>query len=112
MHLNIHQKLVDLLKVFNPSLVIIDGILGGNMSELNTKPVKHGIMIASNNVIAADAIAAKLMVFDPMKIKHIMIAAKEFNVDLKRIEVNEDVEKLKQECSLSFISKAMGFIGV
>lgn len=48
MHFKIHQKLVDLLKLFNPALTIIDGVVGGTSSEMRTKPVKHGVMVASN----------------------------------------------------------------
>ncbi len=112
MHLNIHQKLVDLLGVFNPSLVIIDGVVGGDLSESKTKPLDHGVMVASNNVVAADAVAAELMGFMPEKIEHIRLAAEVLGVDLDKIEANVDIERLKRNYSLSFFSRVLGKIGI
>ncbi|RLI76651.1 hypothetical protein DRO97_00320 [Archaeoglobales archaeon] len=111
MHFKIHQKLVDLLKLFNPALTIIDGVVGGNSSEMLTKPVKHGVIVASNSVIAADAIAASLMGLNAKKIEHIKLASQEYNVDLDFIEVNENVEELKINYSLSFIGRGFGMFG-
>lgn len=112
MHFNIHQKLVDLLKLFNPSLVIIDGVIGGNLSESKTKPLKHGVMIASNNVIAADAIAAQLMGFNPEEIKHLKLAAEEFKINMTKIDVNENIDDLKVKYDLSLVSRVLGSLGI
>ncbi len=63
MHRNINEKLWDLLKIFNPCLTIVDGIVGGKGSELNSKPVEHGVVVASDNVVACDLVCAYLMGF-------------------------------------------------
>ncbi len=110
MHFKIHQKLVDLLKLFNPALTLIDGVIGGTSSEMRTKPIKHGVMVASNNVIAADAVAASLMGFNVKEIEHIKLAAHQYKVDLNLI-VNENIEELKIDYSLSFLSRGLGLLG-
>ncbi len=107
MHFRINQKLVDLLNLFNPALTIIDGVIGGETSELSTKPVKHGVMVASDSVVAADIVASKLMGFDD--VEHIKIAAREFGID--SIEVNQDIEEFKVNYSLSFLSRGRGLLG-
>lgn len=113
MHPNIHQKLVDLLNLFYPSLVIVDGVIGGNYSEMHSKPVKHGVLIASNNVVAADIVAAKLMGFSPQDVKHIRIAMEKFDISEKDIEIKSSgIEGLKKEYRLSFSSKLLGRIGI
>jgi len=75
MHRNINWKLVDLLKIFNPPITIIDGITGGENSESNTKPVEHRIMIAGDNVVEVDAVGAYLMGFEPEEVDVIRLAS-------------------------------------
>jgi uncharacterized protein (DUF362 family) len=53
-------------KVFS----IIDGIIGGeNKGPLEPDPVESKILIASENMLAADIVGTRLMGFDPLKIK-------------------------------------------
>jgi len=75
---------VDLMKVFlfsnrngklnnkpqRKTFSIIDGIIGGeNNGPLSPDPVKAGILIAGDNMLAVDIVATRLMGFDPMKVK-------------------------------------------
>jgi uncharacterized protein (DUF362 family) len=49
---------------------IIDGIIGGeNKGPLEPDPNASGVLIAGDNFLAADIVGARLMGFDPMKIK-------------------------------------------
>jgi uncharacterized protein (DUF362 family) len=112
MHPNIHKKLVDLLRVFNPSLVIIDGITGGERSESRTKPVQHGVMIASNSGIAADAVAATLMGFEVKEVPHIRFAAEKFGIEMNNIKIYGDTENLRKKYSLSAFSRFLGSVGI
>ncbi len=114
MHRNIHQKLVDLLSFFQPSLTIIDGIIGGTNSEMRPKPVKHEVMIASDNVVAADIVGARLMGFNPSEIQHIRLAMENFEISESDIEVisNPGMERMVKEYSLSISSRMLRRLGI
>ncbi len=109
MHLKIHQKLVDLLRILNPALTIVDGVVGGAGSESSTTPVPHGVMVAGDNVIEVDAISSYLMGFDPEKIGYIRKASEEFGVDLEGIRVRGDSpEDLRVDYSRNFLGRVLG----
>jgi len=73
----INKKLVDMLFLFKPDLVVIDGIVGG---EGNTPapvdPVDTRLIISSNNGTEADAAATKIMGIDSDEIELITQARK------------------------------------
>jgi uncharacterized protein (DUF362 family) len=49
---------------------IIDGITGGdNEGPLDPDPVRSGVVLASENFLAADIVGTRLMGLDPMKVK-------------------------------------------
>ncbi|MCF0143000.1 MAG: DUF362 domain-containing protein [Parasporobacterium sp.] len=62
----INKKLADLLYLFKPDLVVIDGIIGG---EGNTPapvdPVAVGKIICGNNSVETDRVTTRMMGFDP-----------------------------------------------
>jgi uncharacterized protein (DUF362 family) len=66
----INFKLVDLLYLFKPDLVIIDGIIGG---EGNTPapvdPVRSHVIISGNNSVETDRVATRMMGIDPETIE-------------------------------------------
>jgi uncharacterized protein (DUF362 family) len=78
-HTWIHETLVDLLaiqKEIHPGLfAIMDGTTAGNGEgpRLMNPEIKN-IILASRDQVAIDAVAAKLMGFDPMSIKYIRLA--------------------------------------
>jgi uncharacterized protein (DUF362 family) len=115
MHPKINTKLVDLLGIFRPTLTIIDGIIGGESSESNTKPVEHGVMIASDDVVACDAVGAYLMGLDPMEIGYLRQAF-ERGFGEARIEeidvVGERLGSLRKEYGFSTFSKVLGFLRI
>lgn len=66
------QKIVDLLEVFNPDLIVTDGIrfsYGGN--QMTQSGMDFGVLAVSTNAVAHDMICAKLIGHDPMQIEHI-----------------------------------------
>jgi len=78
-HPHIHETLVDLLaiqKEIHPGIFcIMDGTTVGNGTGPRIMtPVKKDVMLASSDQVAIDAVAAKLMGFDPMSIKYINLA--------------------------------------
>ncbi len=115
MHPKINTKLVDLLSIFRPALTIIDGIIGGEGYEGNTKPVRHGIMIASDDVVACDAVGAYLMGLEPMEIGYLRQAF-ERGFGEARIEeidiIGERPEPLRKEYGFSTFSRVLGFLRI
>jgi uncharacterized protein (DUF362 family) len=78
-HSWIHRTLVDLLaiqKEIHPGLfAIMDGTTAGNGPGPRTMtPVIKDYMLASRDQVAIDAVAAKMMGFDPMSIEYIRVA--------------------------------------
>jgi uncharacterized protein (DUF362 family) len=79
-HTWIHQTLVDLLaiqKEIHPGiLAIMDGTSAGNGPgpRLMT-PERKDIILAASDQVAIDAVAAKLMGFDPLRIDYIRLAS-------------------------------------
>lgn len=78
-HSWIHRTLVDLLALqqeIHPGLfAIMDGTTAGNGPGPRTLlPVVKNYMLASSDQVAIDAVAAKMMGFDPLSIEYIRVA--------------------------------------
>jgi uncharacterized protein (DUF362 family) len=78
-HTWIHETLVDLLaiqKEIHPGIfAVMDGTTAGNGPGPRTmEPVVKNILLASSDQVAIDAVAAKLMGFDPLSIDYIRLA--------------------------------------
>jgi uncharacterized protein (DUF362 family) len=78
-HTWIHETLVDLLaiqKEIHPGIfAVMDGTTVGNgAGPRMLKPVVKNLILASADQVAIDAVAAKLMGFDPLSIKYIRLA--------------------------------------
>ncbi len=71
----IEDVIYEVNKAFTPHLVIIDGSIGGEtVGPLSCQPVNFQTIIASNDVVTADAVACQLMGYDPMDITHLRMA--------------------------------------
>jgi uncharacterized protein (DUF362 family) len=78
-HSWIHRTLVDLLaiqkEIHSGLFAVMDGTTAGNGPGPRTMiPVVKDYMLASSDQVAIDAVAAKMMGFDPMKIEYIKVA--------------------------------------
>jgi uncharacterized protein (DUF362 family) len=78
-HTYIHETLVDLLAIqqeIHPGLFcVMDGTTAGNGPGPRVmKPVEKNVLLASADQVAIDAVASKLMGFDPLSIKYIRLA--------------------------------------
>jgi uncharacterized protein (DUF362 family) len=78
-HTHIHETLVDLLaiqkEIHSGIFAVMDGTLCGNGPGPRTMvPEQRDLMLASGDSVAIDAVAAKLMGFDPMGIDYIRLA--------------------------------------
>ena len=101
-HSVIHETLVDLLaiqKEIHPGIfTVMDGTFCGNGPGPRTmRPVEKGLMLASADSVAIDAVSAKIMGFDPMNIGYIRLAHED-GLGIGRIEeieiVGEDISTL------------------
>lgn len=78
-HKKIHEILVDLLaiqkEIHKGTFAVMDGSVCGNGAGPRTmKPFIGNMILASEDQVAIDALAAKIMGFNPMKIKYIKTA--------------------------------------
>ncbi|MBN1424271.1 DUF362 domain-containing protein [Candidatus Fermentibacteria bacterium] len=78
-HTWIHETLVDLLtiqKELHPGIfAVMDGTTAGNGPGPRTmRPVVKNVILASADQVAIDAVAARLMGFDPLSIGYIRLA--------------------------------------
>ena len=101
-HSAIHETLVDLLaiqKEIHPGIfTVMDGTVCGNGPGPRTMiPVEKGLMLASADSVAIDAVAAKIMGFDPMTIQYIRLAHED-GLGVGRIDeievVGEDIQEM------------------
>ena len=78
-HSVIHETLVDLLaiqKEIHPGIfAVMDGtICGSGPGPRTMVPVEKNLLLASADQVAIDAVAAKMMGFEPMHLKYIRLA--------------------------------------
>jgi uncharacterized protein (DUF362 family) len=78
-HSWIHETLVDLLtiqkEIHSGLFAVMDGTTCGNGPGPRTMlPVEKDVLLASGDQVAIDAVATKMMGFDPMKIPYIRLA--------------------------------------
>jgi uncharacterized protein (DUF362 family) len=78
-HSWIHETLVDLLtiqkEIHSGLFAVMDGTTCGNGPGPRTMiPVEKDVLLASGDQVAIDAVAAKIMGFDPLSIKYIRLA--------------------------------------
>src|SRR5215469_15131147 len=78
-HSRIHETLVDLLaiqkEIHSGIFAVMDGTTAGDGPGPRTmRPVVKNLLLASADQVAIDAVAAKVMGFDPMSIDYIRLA--------------------------------------
>ena len=101
-HSVIHETLVDLLaiqkEIHSGIFTVMDGTICGNGPGPRTMiPVEKNLMLAGFDSVAVDAVAAKIMGFDPMSIAYIKMAHEDgLGVgDVREIEVKgEDIRQM------------------
>jgi len=88
-HRRLGESIVDVNLYVKPSLAVIDGRVAGLGGELGARPKELGIMVFSEDLVAADAVAASYLGKDPLKIRHLKLAQEAGLgvADLRRIEV-------------------------
>jgi len=105
-HPQIHETLVDLLaiqrEIHSGLFCLMDGTMAGNGTGPRImKPVQKDVILASADQVAIDAVAAKIMGFDPMGIRYIALAH-EAGLGVGRPEEIEIVENWHFEVGRCF----------
>jgi len=89
----------DMASVLFPRLAVIDGTVGmEGMGPAYGKMKKMGVIVVGDNALSADAIAARLMGFDPESIPHLRLSAEKRlgEIQLEKITVKpRDFSKWK-----------------
>ena len=74
-HYAIDRKLVEMLYLFGPDLVLIDGVVGAEGEcPAPVDPVDSRMIIAGDHPVETDRVATRLMGFDPSKIELMRVA--------------------------------------
>lgn len=68
------EKIVDLLEVGYPDVVVTDAIEVGHGYESAPRTVHLGAIMVSDDPVAMDAVACRLLGFDPAECVHLMLA--------------------------------------
>ncbi len=107
-HSVIHETLADLLaiqKEIHPGIfTLMDATFCGNGPGPRTMtPVEKGLLLASSDSVAIDAVAAKIMGFEPMKIDFIRLAHED-GLGVGKIEeiqvLGEDISEMNFQFSV------------
>jgi hypothetical protein len=99
-HSAIHETLVDLLaiqkEIHSGIFTVMDATFCGNGPGPRTMmPIEKGLMLAGADSVAIDAVAAKIMGFDPMTIDFIRLA----HEDGLGVGMIEEIEVLGEDIS-------------
>ena len=69
-HFALDEKLVDILRLIQPDLTVIDGLVGGEGNcPAPVDPVDSRVIISGTNCLETDRAAARMMGFDPDRIR-------------------------------------------
>jgi len=84
-HDNIAKIIVGANKIVQSDIIVVDGlVVRGSM------PRKLGVIMASDNALTNDFVAARLMSFNPKKVPYLNLGAKEKLGEAENISVIED----------------------
>ena len=87
----------------SPKLAIIDAIVGSEGdAPVHGRPKRMGLVLASENPVSCDAIAAYLMGINPKRIGYLQLAKrmKLGQIDVNQIETNADLDSYKSKFRL------------
>ncbi len=89
----LHQKIVDMLEVGYPDIIVSDGVTIGKGFESSPYPVHLGAILISNEPLACDMVAAKILGYEPEQVVH-LVEAKERGygtLDFDDITISGDI---------------------
>jgi uncharacterized protein (DUF362 family) len=114
-HQTLNHKLALMAKLLNPKITVIDGFyaLDGH-GPMFGDPLKMDLILASNNVVVADALGAAIMGVSLKRAKHIIIAEKEGigTTNLEKVRVNTDWKQYGRQFQIrkTLLDRASGLL--
>ena len=86
-HKMISHVIVGVNKIVKSNIVVVDGLVAKG-----SYPKKLGVILAGNDALATDFTAARIMGFNPLRVAHLNLAAKERIGEAKNISLIEDAK--------------------
>jgi len=94
--LGLHEPLVELAKVIQPHLIIVDAIEGmEGEGPLNGKRKKAGALVIGTNQVETDTVCCEIMGIDPKKVEHIAEAIKQNLGPEKPETIGMEIDEVK-----------------
>lgn len=90
-HKWLDEAIVSFNKIMNPDLCLVDGIIVKGI-----KTLKLGLIMASTDPVAIDAVASKIAGINPNSVKYIVLASKEKIGNLSFIPKGDDLPYFKE----------------
>ncbi len=90
-HNNINNVIVAANKIVPSHITVVDGLI-----VRGSVPKKLGVVLAGDNALSTDAVASKIMGFNPLSVPHLNLAAKEGLGETRKISTIEDGITLAQ----------------
>jgi uncharacterized protein (DUF362 family) len=93
LHKHLDQLLVSLQRILHPAISIMDGIVAmEGRGPVNGKPRRLDLLLASDDPVALDATAMRLVGLEPKRARHVLMAAEAQlgHVDSSAIAVDGD----------------------
>ncbi len=93
-HPNLNEVIVGINKLIKPHLTVVDGVIA-----LGKNPIRMALVLASEDQLAVDVIAARVMGYNPRRIRHMTLARKEGvgyfeNITVEGVEDLTDFSKI------------------
>ncbi len=89
-HKALSEAIVGINKLIRSNLIVVDGIIGAG-----TKTKKLGLVMASEDPVAIDAAASKILGFNPKSVKHVAQAANEGVGSMQFVQKGESLASIK-----------------
>jgi len=103
------HRLISLYRRLSPKLGIIDAIIASEGdAPIRGTPVHMGLVLASENPVSCDAVAAHLMGINLNTIGYLQLAKKQNlgEIEVKKIETNANLQRYRRQFKLpSFIDR-------
>ncbi len=96
--MNLHQYISKFLKQVPPSFTIIDGLFTNEFGpSFNGNLRRSNILIASDDVLSADMVGARILGHEPSQVPHLVHVAQDYNraIDLSDVEIaGEEIQNV------------------
>lgn len=89
-HSRLASVIVGVNKIVNSNIILVDGVIA-----LGKMPKKVGVIMTSDDALAADCIAAKAIGYDPSRIAYLRLGMKEKIGDASNLNLIENPTKLE-----------------